>query len=144
MSQKVQNINTKTPQNQPVQRGPQSKIPYALKVLEDALRKNEEELRFWKKHVRVFSWMRSRKKGLDNQTVSVVIAYKDGFGKEFLSKEFLFLTAPDFCENSLEYCKHNFMDSITNIQAEGNVGPCEDRIKQIKQVLEKLKNVESL
>lgn len=36
----------------PVQKqSPSAKVPYAMKVLEDALRKNEHELEFWKKHL---------------------------------------------------------------------------------------------
>src|SRR6185369_5430857 len=141
MSNTTQNIVKK----QPAQKFQPVKLPYAIKVLEDALRKNEEELKLWKKHVRVFSWMQAKKlaesslrKNSKDYTLKVIIAYQDGFGNESTSKAISFQTSDEYCSNSLEHCKNHFMESITNIQAEGNIGPCEERIKQIKEALEKV------
>jgi len=76
MSEQKQNNQKPAPTKQPMSQ----KVPYAMKVLEDALRKNEQELKYWQQHV----------------------------GK-----------------------------SIP--QVEGNIGPCENRITQIKEVISILK-----
>jgi len=76
MNEQKQNNQKAAPVKQPISQ----KVPYAMKVLEDALRKNEKELSYWQQHI----------------------------GKSIA-------------------------------QAEGNVGPCENRITQIKEVITILK-----
>lgn len=139
-NQNTQN-KQKTPVNNgkpaPAQRFQSPKQPYAIKVLEDALRKNEEELELWKPYIRRFSWMHSTKRSNvipspENETFKVVVAYKDYFGNEFVSDTFYFVVSP-------ESVKNKYFKSIMHPQAEGNYSPCENRIAQLKEAIEILK-----
>lgn len=141
------------------------KQPYALKVLEDVLRKEEEELKLWSSLVRKFAWLYCKNSDMFPHNKVVIIGYKDGFGKEFVSNpislgftihighknEFgkKMIYGPMFHDctiqklgiviNELEMAKNVFIKSITDEQAEGNFGPCENRIAQLKEVIQNLK-----
>jgi hypothetical protein len=139
VSNQKPNNNQKQP---PVKQSVSAKVPYAMKVLGDALRKNEEELEYWKKHIRKFSWSRIIKEDKPSEKLccyTITIAFKDGYGKEILTTENFKICIGNECEITINDYEKKLLKSVINIQAEGNYSPCESRIEQIKEVIEILK-----
>lgn len=136
MKEQKQNNQKPAPAKQYVS----AKVPYAMKVLEDALRKNEQELELWKKHVRIFSWSRIAKHDLGMSGVcrfEITVALKDGFGTETVENMQICIGAD--CKTTAEDYKEAIIKNSLNIQAEGNFEPCKNRIQQIKEVISILK-----